>query len=132
MDNRTVDGGRPLFRRHLIGEDAALEAALAASESAGLPPISVAANLGKLLMMVASMVGARRILEIGTLGGYSTIWMARALPQDGRLITLEIEPRNAAWRAPTSPRRGCGGRRHPSRPGARYAADARRATDRST
>jgi predicted O-methyltransferase YrrM len=83
------------FDAHLIGADAALAAALAASESAGLPAISVAANMGKLLMMVARMVGARRILEIGTLGGYSTIWMARALPADGRLITLEIEPRNA-------------------------------------
>ena len=67
-------------------------------------------------MMVASMVGARRILEIGTLGGYSTIWMARALPADGRLITLEIEPRTPRWRAPTSPRPGLGGdRRGPAR-----------------
>ncbi len=83
------------FEEQLIGEDAALKAALAAVDSAGLPAISVAANMGKLLMMVASMVGARRILEIGTLGGYSTIWMARALPQDGRLITLEIDPHHA-------------------------------------
>ena len=83
------------FEDHLIGEDAALKAALAAGDLAGLPPIGVAANLGKLLMMVASMVGARRILEIGTLAGYSTIWMARALPQDGKLISLEIDPRHA-------------------------------------
>ncbi len=83
------------FEEHLIREDAALKAALAAGDSAGLPPIGVAANMGKLLMMVASMVGARRILEIGTLAGYSTIWMARALPQDGKLISLEIDPHNA-------------------------------------
>ena len=83
------------FEDRLIGEDAALKAAVAATEAAGLPPISVAASMGKLLMMVASMVGARRILEIGTLGGYSAIWMARALPQDGRLVTLEIDPRHA-------------------------------------
>ena len=83
------------FEDRLIGEDEALKAARAASDSAGLPPINVAPNTGKFLMLVAAMVGARRILEIGTLGGYSTIWMARALPQDGRLITLEIDPRNA-------------------------------------
>ncbi len=95
MDNPRWAAVDRYFEEHLIGEDAALKSALAASDSAGLPSISVAASLGKLLMMVASMVGARRILEIGTLGGYSTIWMARALPADGRLITLEIDPRNA-------------------------------------
>ncbi len=83
------------FEDHLIGEDAALKATLEATDSASLPPISVAAHMGKLLMMVALMVDARRILEIGTLGGYSTIWLARALPQDGRLITLELDPRHA-------------------------------------
>ena len=95
MDNPQWTAVDRYFKQHLIKEDAALKAALAASESAGLPPIGVSADLGKMLMMVASMVGARRILEIGTLGGYSTIWMARALPEGGRLITLEIEPRNA-------------------------------------
>ena len=95
MDNPRWAAVDRYFEEHLIREDAALRSALARSDSAGLPPIGVAANLGKLLMMVASMVGATRILEIGTLGGYSTIWMARALPQHGRLITLEIEPRNA-------------------------------------
>ncbi len=83
------------FDERLVREDSALTAARAATELAGLPPIAVAPNFGKLLMMLASMVGACRILEIGTLGGYSTIWLARALPQDGRLVTLEIEPRNA-------------------------------------
>ncbi len=95
MDNPQWTAVDRYFEDCLVKQDAALEAALAASDSAGLPSISVSASLGKLLMMVALMVGARRILEIGTLGGYSTIWMARALPRDGRLITLEIEPRNA-------------------------------------
>ena len=95
MDNPQWAAVDRYFKQHLIKEDAALKAALAASDSAGLPPISVPDNLGKMLMMVATMVGARRILEIGTLGGYSTIWMARALPEGGRLITLEIEALNA-------------------------------------
>ena len=73
----------------LVPGDDALEAALAASEAAGLPPINVAPNQGKLLMLLARATGARRILEIGTLGGYSTIWLARGLAPDGRLITLE-------------------------------------------
>jgi predicted O-methyltransferase YrrM len=73
----------------LVGADDALDAALAASEKAGLPPINVAPNQGKLLMLLAQAIGAQRILEIGTLGGYSTIWLARGLPPDGRLITLE-------------------------------------------
>jgi predicted O-methyltransferase YrrM len=76
--------------------DAALEAALAASTAAGLPPIQVAPNQGKLLHLFALAQGARSILEIGTLGGYSTIWLARALPADGRVVTLELEPRHAA------------------------------------
>lgn len=79
----------------LMRQDAALEAALEASAAAGLPAIHVAPNHGKLLMLLAQAVGARRILEIGTLGGYSTIWLARALPPDGRLITLERERRHA-------------------------------------
>jgi predicted O-methyltransferase YrrM len=69
--------------------DQALDAALAASEAAGLPRINVAPNQGKLLMLLARAIGARRILEVGTLGGYSTIWLARGLPADGRLVTLE-------------------------------------------
>ncbi|GAC1666399.1 MAG: O-methyltransferase [Candidatus Acidiferrum sp.] len=74
-----------------IPPDAALEAALEASQAAGLPAISVTANQGKLLQLLARMHGARSILEIGTLGGYSTIWLARALPAGGRLITLEAD-----------------------------------------
>jgi predicted O-methyltransferase YrrM len=74
----------------LIGEDTALEAALQASEDAGLPPIALTPAQGKLLHLLARIHGARAILELGTLGGYSTIWLARALPAEGRLITLEL------------------------------------------
>ncbi|MBL8157843.1 MAG: O-methyltransferase, partial [Anaerolineae bacterium] len=79
----------------LIAPDPDLEAALAASDAAGLPRVAVAPNQGKLLQVLAGALGARRILEVGTLGGYSAIWLARALPRDGRLITLEREPRHA-------------------------------------
>jgi predicted O-methyltransferase YrrM len=79
----------------LIPPDPALDAALKASVDAGLPPINVAPNQGKLLHLLARIQGARRILEIGTLGGYSTIWLARALPAGGRLITLELDPKHA-------------------------------------
>jgi predicted O-methyltransferase YrrM len=80
---------------HLLPADAALDAAVADSAAAGLPPISVTPNQGKLLQMLARIQGARTILELGTLGGYSTIWLARALPTGGHLITLEAEPRYA-------------------------------------
>lgn len=76
--------------------DPILEAAIAANAEGGLPAIDVTAGQGKLLQLLARLAGARRILEIGTLGGYSTIWLARALPSDGRLITLEFEPKHAA------------------------------------
>ncbi|OXM53463.1 O-methyltransferase [Amycolatopsis alba] len=76
----------------LVPSDPALEAALLASDEAGMPPIAVAPNQGKLLHLLARMIGARSILEIGTLGGYSTIWLARALPPGGRLVTLEYSP----------------------------------------
>jgi predicted O-methyltransferase YrrM len=79
----------------LVGQDEALEAALQASREAGLPPINVSPTQGKLLNLLARAIGARAILEVGTLGGYSTIWMARALPPDGRLVTLEIDDRHA-------------------------------------
>jgi predicted O-methyltransferase YrrM len=75
--------------------DSVLADALSANTEGGLPAIDVTASQGKLLYMLARLVGARRILEIGTLGGYSTIWMARALPPDGSLITLEFEPKHA-------------------------------------
>src|SRR3954447_3294391 len=83
------------FNGLLIPADPALDDALKASEAAGLPDINVAPNQGKLLHLLARIRGARTILEIGTLGGYSTIWLARALPEDGRLITLEFDPKHA-------------------------------------
>jgi predicted O-methyltransferase YrrM len=83
------------FAEALGASDPTLDAALAASEAAGLPPIAVSALQGKLLMLLARGIGARRILEVGTLGGYSTIWLARALPEDGRLVTLEYSRRHA-------------------------------------
>src|SRR5947209_14568479 len=79
----------------LVTPDKALAAALAASAQAGLPAIAVSPSQGKLLHLMARAQGARRILEIGTLGGYSTIWLARALPAGGRLITLEAVPAHA-------------------------------------
>jgi predicted O-methyltransferase YrrM len=79
----------------VVRPDIALDQALRATSEAGLPEIAVSAPLGKLLNLLARLVGARRILEVGTLGGYSTIWMARALPAEGRIITLEIDPRHA-------------------------------------
>jgi predicted O-methyltransferase YrrM len=78
-----------------VQPDPALEAALQASAAAGLPSINVSPNQGKLLQLLARAQGARAVLEIGTLGGYSTIWLARALPAGGRLITLEADPRHA-------------------------------------
>ena len=80
----------------LIPVDPILEAALAANAAGGLPSIDVSPTQGKWLHLLAKIKGATRILEIGTLGGYSTIWLARALPPEGRLITLEYQPKHAA------------------------------------
>ncbi len=79
----------------LVPVDQALDRALAASDAAGLPKINVAPNQGMLLTLLAKMCGASRILEIGTLGGYSTIWLARSLPSNGALLTLELDPHHA-------------------------------------
>ncbi|WP_119391574.1 O-methyltransferase [Taklimakanibacter lacteus] len=79
----------------LVSPDKALDAALEASSDAGLPEIAVAPNQGKFLMLLARSINARNILEIGTLGGYSTIWLARALPEGGRVVTLEAVARHA-------------------------------------
>src|SRR5215470_4804369 len=79
----------------LVPPDPALDAALQSSVAAGLPSINVTPNQGKLLHLLARLQGARTVLEIGTLGGYSTIWLARALPPGGRLTTLEADPRHA-------------------------------------
>jgi predicted O-methyltransferase YrrM len=78
-----------------VGHDPTLSAALDSSTAAGLPPIQVSPNQGKLLHLIARIQGARNILEIGTLGGYSTIWLARALPAGGSVITLEADPKHA-------------------------------------
>ena len=77
---------------HLLTPDSALADALRHNATHGLPPIDVSATQGKMLMLLAQMAGAKHILEVGTLGGYSTIWLARALPDDGRLVSLEINP----------------------------------------
>ncbi|MFF9772134.1 O-methyltransferase [Streptomyces sp. NPDC013978] len=94
-ESRTWDDVDAYFSTHLAPNDEALAAALRDNEAAGLPAIDVAANQGKFLHLLALIQGARRILEIGTLGGYSTIWLARALPADGRLISLEYSARHA-------------------------------------
>ena len=87
-----VDG---YITEQLVPSDAALDAALASSAADGLPAINVAPNQGKLLHVLARAVDAKRILEVGTLGGYSTIWLARALAPGGKLITLEYDPKHA-------------------------------------
>ena len=79
----------------LVPPDPVLDEALAAANAAGLPQIAVSSNEGKFLHLLARSIGARNILEIGTLAGYSTIWLARALPEGGRLITLEFDPKHA-------------------------------------
>jgi predicted O-methyltransferase YrrM len=83
------------FSDKLLPSDPSLESALETSVAAGLPAISVSPNQGKLLQMLAQLVGARSILEIGTLGGYSTIWLARGLRAGGHLVTLEVDPKHA-------------------------------------
>ncbi|MGW4057508.1 O-methyltransferase [Amycolatopsis sp. NPDC004747] len=79
----------------LLAPDPVLDSALADADAAGLPQIAVAPNQGKLLHLLARLAGARTILEIGTLGGYSTIWLARALPAGGKLVTCEYQPKHA-------------------------------------
>ena len=83
------------FCDNLLTDDPILTSVLEASDTAGLPAIAVSPNQGKLLQMLAEIMGARTILEVGTLGGYSTIWLARAIPADGRVITLEVDPKHA-------------------------------------
>jgi predicted O-methyltransferase YrrM len=92
MSEKVWDAVDDFIAGHLVEDDPALQAAIEASEAAGLPSINVAPNQGKLLMLLARAIGARKMLEIGTLGGYSTIWLARALLPDGRLVTLEANP----------------------------------------
>jgi predicted O-methyltransferase YrrM len=94
----------------LVPPDDALDAALAANKTAGLPAIDVSPAQGKLLNLFARMVAARRFLEIGTLGGYSTIWLARALPSDGLVVTLEALPKHAEVARKNIERAGLGGK----------------------
>ena len=83
------------FEEKLLPSDPVLEEALRASEAGGLPSIQVSPTQGKLLHLLAKAQGVRTILEVGTLGGYSTIWLGRALPKGGRLLTLEVDPKHA-------------------------------------
>lgn len=94
----------------LLGDDPALTAALEAGDAAGMPPIAVSPQSGKFLFLLATATRSRRILEIGTLAGYSTIWLARALGPDGHLITLEFEPKYAEVARANLQRAGVGDR----------------------
>ncbi|GED87275.1 O-methyltransferase [Streptomyces sp. NPDC091412] len=94
-DSQLWDDVDAYFSTLLSPEDEPLQAALRDSDAEGLPRINVTANQGKLLHLLAQVQGSHAILEIGTLGGYSTIWLARALPADGRLVSLEYDPRHA-------------------------------------
>jgi predicted O-methyltransferase YrrM len=94
----------------LVPRDDLLEGALAHNAKSGLPSIDVSPTQGKFLHLLARIHGAKRILEIGTLGGYSTIWLARALPADGKLISLEFEPKHAAVAGENIARAGLSGR----------------------
>jgi predicted O-methyltransferase YrrM len=94
----------------VVGDDPALAAALQASDAAGLPQIAVSAQQGKFLSLLAGAIGARRILEIGTLGGFSTIWLARGAGPEGRVVTLEYEPKHAEVARSNLQRAGVGDR----------------------
>ena len=94
----------------VVGDDPALSAALEASDAAGLPKIAVSTQQGKFLSLLAAAIKARRILEIGTLGGFSTIWLARGAGPDGRVITLEYEPTHAEVARANIDRAGLGDR----------------------
>lgn len=95
MDQQAWSDVDAYIVERLIPSDASLDGALEANKAAGLPPIDVSPAQGKFLHLVARMIGARRVLEIGALGGYSTIWLARALPADGLVVTLEALPEHA-------------------------------------
>ncbi len=98
------------FTETIVVPDRALEEALAANAASGLPSIDVSAPQGKLVHLLARMTGARNALEIGALGGYSTIWLARALPDDGKLVTLELNERHAAVARENVARAGLAGK----------------------
>ncbi|WP_207510319.1 O-methyltransferase [Longitalea luteola] len=96
MNNQLFESVDHYISDLLAHEDEALVAATQSLKEAGMPAISISPNQGKFLQIMALLCNARNILELGTLAGYSTIWMARALPKDGRLITLEADPKHAA------------------------------------
>ncbi|MEU3842807.1 O-methyltransferase [Streptomyces sp. NPDC028635] len=106
MSQETWTAVDAYFNDLLVEEDAALRAAVSDADAAGLPAIHVAPNQGKLLNLLARMRGARTVLEIGTLAGYSTIWLARALPEDGRVVSLEADEQCAALAAANVARAG--------------------------
>ena len=113
MTDPTPDAWRAVdryFTDTLVGHDPALEAAVRDQNAAGLPPIEVAPVNGKFLHLLVRISGARRVLEIGTLGAFSTIWMARGLPAGGRVVTIEAEPRNAEIARANLERAGVGDR----------------------
>ena len=95
MNQKVWEAVDQYLGKMLIPPDPAMKDALAAATKAKLPAIQVSSMQGKMLHLMALMTGARKILEIGTLGGYSTIWMARALPEGGRIVTLEADPKHA-------------------------------------
>jgi predicted O-methyltransferase YrrM len=99
-----------LFDRTLLGEDPVLSAALAATDAAGMPPIAVSPQAGKFLCLLTAAIRATRVLEIGTLGGYSTIWLARGVGAAGRVVTLEYEPKHAQVARANLERAGVGDR----------------------
>ncbi|MFF7683609.1 O-methyltransferase [Microbacterium sp. NPDC007973] len=106
----TSDDVDAFLTETLVGSDPALDAALRAQHDAGMPAIEVAPVNAKFLHLLARIAGARRVLEIGTLGGYSTIWLARAVGADGRVVTIEAEPDNAAVARANLERAGVAGR----------------------
>jgi predicted O-methyltransferase YrrM len=110
MSDRIWNDVDAYIEDRLVGEDEALSATIRESAAAGLPAIAVSAAQGKLLHLLAMSISAKRILEIGTLGGYSAIWMVRALPSDGKLVSLEIDPRNAEVASRNIARAGLGDR----------------------
>jgi len=110
MDQETFSAVDKFIEQTILSEDEALRGAVDAAEAAGLPAIQVSPPQGKLLQLLVRLVGAKRILEFGTLGGYSAILMARALPEDGRLITLEAKPEYAEVAQRSVERAGVGDR----------------------
>ena len=110
MDHGTFSAVDAFIGETIAGEDEALHGAVEAAEAAGLPSIQVSPPQGKLLQLLVRLVGAKKILEFGTLGGYSAILMARALPQDGRLITLEAQAEYAEVARRSIERAGVGER----------------------